>query len=102
MTDSNEHPYFGSGLFFKLSLSVNAKDKVALANLLNTHEFSLQDAQPFIGSWCTGVADTHMVFVSFFPNHIYHPKIVLIIIMWMNFRIKIAKSFLHENKSLIS
>ena len=102
MTDSNQHPYFGSGLFCKLTLPVKAKDKVELANLLNTHEFSLQDAPPFIGSWCTGGADTHMVFVSFFPNNIYHPKIVLSIIMWMNFRTKIAKSFLHENKSLIS
>ena len=100
MTDS-KHPYFGSGLFCKLTLPITAIDKFELSNSLNMHEFSLDDAPPFVGSWCTG-GEKSMVFVSFFPNNVYHPNIILSIIMWMNIRTQIAKSYLEENKSLIS
>ena len=98
----NKHPYFGAGLFCKLTLPITPIDKIELSNSLNMHEFSLEDAPPLVGSWCTGGEKSHMVFVAFFPNHIYHPNIILSIIMWMNFRTQIAKSYLDNNQSLIS
>jgi len=98
----NKHPYFGTGLFCKLTLPVTPIDKIELSNSLNMNEFSLEDAPPLVGSWCTGGERTHMVFVSFFPNNVYHPKIILSIIMWMNYRTQIARNYLDNNQSLIS
>jgi len=93
----NKHPHFGSGLFCKLSLPVQPKDKSAFVNILNLYDFGNPDAPPFIGSWCGGFGGHQVEFVCFFPNNIYFKGIVKNIIMWMSARSEMIKIFLEKN-----
>lgn len=92
-----KHPYFGSGLFCKLSLPVVSKDKPEIVNKLNLNEFSNPDSPPFIGSWCAGFVGNQTEFVCFFPNNIYFKGIVKNFVSWMLKRSVIAKDFLEKN-----
>jgi hypothetical protein len=92
----HKHPFYGSGLFCKLSLPVKSTDTSIIINKLNLNEFSNPDAPPFIGSWCSGFKDELQIinFVCFFPNNVYFKGMVKNIITWMFARATIAKGFL--------
>ena len=97
MLAEEKHPYFGSGLFYKLSLPVQPKNKPEIVNKLNLNEFSNPDAPPFIGSWCAGFGGNQTEFVCFFPNNIYFKGIVKNFVTCMFQRSRMAKSFLEQD-----
>lgn len=92
----NTHPVFGRGIFCLLNLPVNCKSFEQINNL-NKYEYSLKDAPPFFGSWCSQDIGKHISFICFIPNNLYIEGIVDYLILWMMIRSEDTYRYLTTN-----
>jgi len=90
------HPRLGDGLFFHLELprEFSEEELPVIANWLNRIEADAVDAPPFFGAWCTGLSETRLVFVGFWPTLLYRDKSLQTLAAWLKVRSDLAHGYL--------